>query len=67
MNNQPLKYNIVNKELDLNKSYLNLLETILKYYEIENIKDFISPKFSNTHNPFKLKICNRLLHYCVIT
>jgi len=68
MNNQPLKYNVVNKELDLNKSYLNLLETILKYYEIENIKDFISPKFSNTHSPFKLKnmqqaialLCNSL-------
>lgn len=55
MNNQPLKYNVVNKELDLNKKHLNLLETILKYYEIENIKDFISPKFSNTHDPFKLK------------
>jgi hypothetical protein len=35
MNNQPLKYNVVNKELDLNKKHLNLLETILKYYEIE--------------------------------
>lgn len=44
MNNQPLKYNVVNKELDLNKKHLNLLETILKYYEIENIKDFISSK-----------------------